>query len=234
MNRFSYMLIVSVTCLLSACDRWPPYRDDLVEHFNENKDAFEQLRAKIIDTHYLSVGGGCIGDRDGGLKHTPVTFTWEPDHAEGEDFVYEQESVEDAEWSELFCKVGGWDVVSYDGIVRFEFGGPSAEQNDRSVRFAYVHSKEMLASRIACLPEHKEIPCGLCSVALDDEWYVEYWWSPEELLPGVFDRVLDGEMTREEYRSMFDETLAQCRIDGNRAMGYDLDSLDQRGSEAEE
>lgn len=228
MNRVTHVLAVGVTCLVSACNQWPPYRSDLVQHFNENQETFEQLRGKILDTHYLRVTGGCIGDRDGGVKHTLVTITWEPEHTEGQDFVYEQERVEDAEWSDLLCKVGGsWGVANYDGIVWIEYGGPSAKQNDRSVHFGYVRSKEMLGSRISCLPEHREIPCGLCSVSLDDEWYVEYWWSPDELLPGVYDGVINGEMTQEEYWLMFDETLAQCRTDGYRAMGYDLDDLDQ-------
>jgi hypothetical protein len=225
-------LLVCVS-LISACSKWPPSHEELAERFSENRDAFEQLEAKILDTHYVEVSGGCFVDSNHEKISNRVTLLRKVDESDGKAYLYEQEYIEDDEWSDLFCQTLVWSVANYDGIVSFDFGS-GFRRNNKTVFAAYTHSRELLESRKPCLPEHIKIPCGLCSVALDDEWYIEYWWSPEELVPGGFEQVLDEEMTEEEYRELLDRDLEQCRTDGLVQIGYDRNEFRQDESKSDQ
>ena len=219
--RISVCLITLTSALLvSSCSKWPPYHDDLAERFTENRDAFEELEARILGTHYVRVSGGCVFNSDRERIPTRVKFTWKVDNSEGKDHIYDQKSIEDEEWSDLFCETLVWSVANHDGVVRFDFGS-SVYRNGKSVYAEYTHSRETLESRKPCLPEHKNLPCGLCSVKLDEEWFIDYWWVPEDILEGEYDDVIDGILPEDEYWSRYDEELKQCRIAGYTAIGYD-------------
>lgn len=222
-NKF-YALAIASILFVSACSEWPPHQEELAERFEENRDAFEQLEAKILTSNLVRVSGGCVLDSDGERTSNRVQLLRKVDEAEGKEYPYERDYVEDAEWTDLFCQVFVWSVENHDGVVTIGFGS-SIPHDDMTTFVEYIHSREMLESRRPCLPEIEQIPCGLCSVPLDDEWYLEYWWSPDELVPDGFSRVLDGEMTEDEYRELYDRSLEQCRIDGYREIGYDLDEL---------
>ena len=221
-NRF-HLFALALLPLISACAKWPPYHEELAKRFEENRSAFEQLEAKILATHYFRVSGGCVVDSDKQRISNRVKLEW-IDESEGNDYLYDHEYIEDEEWSDLFCRTLVWSVENHDGVLTFDFGS-SIDRNNKTTFVVYTHSQELLESRKPCLPEFEDIPCGLCSVLLDDEWYLEYWWSPEELVPGGFERVLAKEMTREKYYELFDRNLHQCRIDGYSEIGYDHDEL---------
>ena len=91
----------------------------------------------------------------------------------------------------------------------------------RTVWAEIVHAPDHRTELYPCLEQHKKLGCGACIVDLDTDWFIYYWWTPDELVPGGFDRVLDDEITEDEYRAIFDNNLQQCRIDGYSAIGYD-------------
>lgn len=233
MNRKIRLSALTCIFLISACTKWPPHHEELADRFNENRAAFEQLEKMILDTDYLRVSGGCIVDKDRKKSSSRVRLTRKVDEPEKKGYLYDQEYIEDDAWSDLFCQTLIYSVANYDGIVSFGFGS-SFDRDDKFVHAEYTHSRAELESRKPCLQEHQNIPCGLCFVALDDEWFINYWWSPEELVPGGFDLVLDGEMTDEEYRELSDRNFEQCRIDGLTAIGYDLYDYRQDKSEGDE
>ena len=219
--RISVQLItLSSLFLASACSKWPPDHDELMDRFADNRDAFELLEAKILATHYVRVSGGCVVDSDQKKISSRVQLTWRVDESEGKDYIYDRKNVEDAEWSDLFCEARVWSVANHDGLAKFDFGS-SVERNGKSVFAEYTHSKAKLESRKPCLPEHKKLPCGLCSVKLDDEWFIDYWWVPEDLISDELDDMIDGVLSEDDYWARHDEALKQCRIDGYTAIGYD-------------
>lgn len=216
------LLLATLQAIVFAagCSRWPPDHKNLTDRFFENRSAFEKLESKILSTNYDRVTGGCVLNSDRELVHTRVTLYWtEIDPVSGE-LAYKRESIQSEEWNELFCAAIVWSVQQYDGIVSLGFGS-GMPLGEKFVGASYVHSEEQLSDRKACLPEHKKLECGLCAVPLDDAWFIEYWWTPDDILPDEYSMMIDGELSEEDYWSQFEQELKRCRVEGYQAIGYD-------------
>ncbi len=187
----------------------------MVQKFNTNRESFEVLEAKIIASDYFRVSQtGILG-----IPRFDDSYHVVADKESGE-FV-EQDIVEDdPEWEEHFRKAGLFSVEYYDSAARFGFVGELPVKK-RFVWAEIVHAQDVRTELHLCLEEHKKLSCGACVVDLDTDWFIYYRWTPDEHVPGGFDRVLDDEITEDEYWEIFDENLKQCRIDGYSAIGYD-------------
>lgn len=170
------------------------------------------------------MSGGCVLNSDNERMSSRINADWAVDAPEDDDAVWNRDYIEDEEWGDLICQARIWSVEHFDGVVRFSFGS-SIDQNEKTVFAEYVHNADLQNTRLPCVPEHKNIPCGLCSVPLDDEWYIEFWWSPEDIGDDELERVVAGEISDEEYRESINRDLAQCRIDGYAEIGYDMDKF---------
>ena len=210
------IILASFSLAVSGCDQWPPYQNELRENFTNNREAFDTLKTKIQGTEYIHVSMTGIY----GIPRFDDS-TYVVANTQGEEYI-EQEIIEDdPEWNDLFLAANVFAVAQHEDVVSLRFVGPL--EDDKRTTFAeYVYDAAGRESRKTCLPEYEDLRCGLCAVDLADNWYIDYWWSPEELVLGGYDRVLDDEMTNEQYRETFDRNLEQCRFDGYTAIGYDL------------
>ena len=216
-------LSILLLTLLSGCEQWPPYEDELRENFTNNREAFDTLRTKIQGTEYIHLSmTGIYGiPRFNDSKHVVADM-------QGEDHI-EQEIIEnDPEWDDLFLAANVFAVAQHENVVTLRFIG-ALENKKRTTHAEYVCGVEQGESRKPCLPEHEKLRCGLCSVDLEDGWFIEYWWSPEEVVPGGLDLLTNDEIPEEEYWELFDQNLKQCRIDGYKAIGYDLQDGSENG-----
>ena len=200
---------------LYARNQWPPYIGELTDNFQTNRAAFGRLEEKIVQTEYVHVSKtGIYGiPRFNDSKHVVAEIQ--------ENELRKSEIIEnDPEWDDLFLKINIFGVTHLDNVVTLTFVGP-LRSGERMVYAEYVHSQESLNDRIPCKAEHKKLDCGLCAIGLTDGWFIDYWWSPGEVVPGGYQRVLDDELSEDEYRTEFDRNLRQCRINGYEAIGYD-------------
>ena len=201
--------------MLVACGKWPPYEAELVEKFKTHRETFETLQSKIEASDYFRVSQtGILG-----IPRIKDSYDVIAEIEDGES-VRREIIQEDREWEELFRRAGLFSVEYYDNAVILGFVGKLTVKN-RYVVAEYVHSPEDRAELKSCQEKQRQLGCGLCAVDLDGDWFIRYWWTPDELVPGGFDRVLEGEITEDEYHAIFDEELAKCRLDGYTAIGYD-------------
>ena len=227
MNGATRLWVGVCALAMSACSEWPPGHRELSQRFYGDREAFVQLEARLLETEYVQVSGGCVPESDRENVSMRVTLTKEVRDSVGEQNLYEQEYVNDDDWTDLFCRTSVWAAEKHDGAVGFDIGS-RLDRNSKEVFAWYIHSQEKMQALKPCLPEFKTIPCGLCSLELDGGWYVEYSWSPEELVPGGFDRVLDEDISENEYYDQFYRNLDQCRKSGYSKIGYEPDMLQDR------
>jgi len=212
------LLLLAVS--LCSCGKWPPYEEELVEKFDSSRESFWALESKLKASKYFRVSQTGIW----GIPRFKDSYEVVAE-IHGDEFVESETIEDDREWEEHFRKAGLFSVEYYEDIVILGFVGQLPVKN-RWVWADYVHSAEHRTELRPCLDEHKKLACGICVVDLAEEWFIRYRWTPEEQVPGGFDRVLEGEITEEEYDELFDKNLRQCRKDGYSAIGYDTSRWD--------
>ena len=207
-----------ILCLVavSGCDKWPPYHEDLEARFTNSREAFEALEAKILETDYNHVSHTGIYGIPKFKETTSVVAYKDSEEGQESDFIED-----DPEWNSLLIAASVFAVGNDEGVVSFTFLGP-IEERGRMVFVEIIHSAERREPLKECLQKHKEIECGLCAFDLSEDWFVQYYWSPEEIVPDGIDAVVDGDMTEDAYDKAFDENLFQCRKNGYRSIGYDV------------
>ena len=208
--------LLFVVPLLGACEKWPPHEEELRRNFEENRVALESLEAKISGTKYFRVSQtGIMGiPRFNDSDHVVADF-------HGVEFVESDLIENDPEWEQFFRQAGVFSVSKYEDRATFGFVG-SLPDKSRSIWVEYVRSAVQRKNLKPCLPEHKNLACGLCVVDLDDQWFLEYWWTPEDVIPDRYEEVLSGQLSDEEYWQEIDAALLECRINGYRSIGYDV------------
>ena len=98
----------------------------------------------------------------------------------------------------------------------------------------FTNDPNMLDEYKLCRPEFKKVPCGYCAVALSDDWFLHYVWSPEYFDEEANDAYLNGEISLDESRVSWAQDMRQCMIDGASEMGYDVQEIiDNWGSSDE-
>lgn len=215
MRLVNAILAAIIVFWLSACDRWPPQSVELRELFLENRSSFEALEEKILATHYENVAIVGIEGTDN------VKLMWEMATPDEGGAIYDWEIVADSEWWSLLRRTQVFSVNQADGVVWFDFGR-SLDLDGTTINARYVHSSADLKLRKPCNPKFKSIPCGHCAIEISDGWFIDYWWSPEDLLPVESARMVDGDLTMQEYDAMYDIELLKCRKNGFEEIGYDL------------
>jgi hypothetical protein len=212
------LYVFALLALLSACNGWPAYEAKARKHFVENRDSFERLAKKMRATDYWRVS----------IAGTNVNVTPSADGDYEDQFVIG----DDPEWHELLVDVGMFMVLqSDDGAVWTDPGYLWGERENQMGHNGFTHDPDLLDEFVLCKPEHEQVPCGRCAVALEDDWYVHYIWYPDIFSQEEWGSYMNGELSLEDYNASLEIALKQCYIDGYTEMGYDINKIfDLEGS----
>ena len=79
---------------------------------------------------------------------------------------------------------------------------------------AYYHSTDVESRLKECESEFASASCGNCVVSLTGDWWIRYWWYPEDLTPDATEAWLNGEMAHGEYVEFSQHASDKCFADG--------------------
>ena len=214
MRRLATALLIFP--FLSSCEKWPPYEKELRQNFAENRVAMETLGAKIADTKYRRVSQtGIIG-----IHRLDDSFNVVAEYG-GDEFIAPDLIEDDPKWEQNFKQANLFSVSIYEGKTTYGLGGELPDKK-RSIWVEYAHNTDRKSDLKSCLPEHNDLLCGQCGVILDDEWFLEYWWKPRVMLPDLYDDMIDGQLSVDEYGQKADNALQECLATDLEAIGYEL------------
>ena len=163
-------LVQAAFCLLilstMSCDayHWPPYVGELRSMFDESESVLSEIKTEMMADGLFTIGP----DLNKAFGH--------PDLPE---LTQEQE----AKYSALFEQLPFYGSLSEnDGATFVSLAVPPIPWSRKSVHISYVHRAEP-AHIPDCSATSRFHRCGRCSVMLRNDWYIEYIWSPDQLLP---------------------------------------------------
>jgi hypothetical protein len=169
------------------------------------------LEAKIAETEYERVSRS-VGE----------TVRADPEIGNFDQQVFIRD---DPSWSALLREARVFFVARDDDFYVFGMGSDPFE-DDVMGFVSYRHVPHGELELELCLPEHKEIPCGRCIANIGNDWFLDYGWWPDPVLPDENDAYLNGEMSEDEFYALQDEALTKCTADGYSKIGYETDLTD--------
>ena len=205
--RIAGLLVILSTCIstLPACGKWPPFKDDVVLNFQQNRNAIEQLEAAYKETEYWDVTFG-PGESAETRIETPRGLTY-------------RKIQDGTDWVSLLRSANVYRIQRTDG--GFEFEVLPREPEDRQFFSHYFHDPGNTSEFNECQDDYSEIPCGACSISFDDGWWFETRWSPSEILSSEkVEQLESGVLPSEEYSRLSEEALRACYIEGYGRLGY--------------
>ena len=172
MRRLAVGTLFCSLLFLSACDRWPPYQKDIVDHFYENDAKISALRTKLIASDYSMVSVLADGN----------VLAYSYDESTGESSPIDAKSYPDEdEWEELFSDTH-LAFISYSHLDNksvtaglFYFSGSYDEESQWGAEF--IHDPNLSDSVDICSRSKPTTDRGTCAVELSDGWWVRYVWS---------------------------------------------------------
>jgi hypothetical protein len=112
--------------------------------------------------------------------------------------------------------------VSRDkGAYFFSFGGDPFK-GDSSGEIQFMHDSDGGPELIECESDFEDARCGRCIVKLDDDWWIDYEWYPDNVAPEVTKAHDDGELNDDQYWVAFGNALDACVYEGYSLIGYDV------------
>ncbi len=200
------ILLLSVL-LLSGCGEWPPDEEDAREHFEDNRQMLQELEQRLAATKYDSVKVSGLKMAEGSYKVERFT---------------EHETLEDSgEWNRLLMDANINAVSREEGAYFFSFGGDPFE-GDSSGEIQFMHDANGKSGLIECQSDFEEARCGRCGVRLDDGWWINYEWFPDNVAPEATKAFADGELSDDQYWVTFGNALDTCVYEGYSLIGYDV------------
>lgn len=202
------IVLLSVIALLLACGReWPPREIALKHHFETHRKAYEQLEEKLRSSNYTSVSKNLA---DSHSIH--VKLGDEDDLVSAED---------NAGWRELLLNTNTIKVFLADGGFR-ALVMMSQDAENRVTSAFYARDANFLSKLPKCLSEHGAVRCGMCYVALDEQWGLAYEWWPGVLLPEAQEKARTGELSGSEYYVLLEAAKTSCWTEGSNKMGFEI------------
>ncbi len=212
--------------VLYGCEGWPPYGDRLESRFRENPEAFDSLRDKLLATEFDSMS---VYRSHEGLKVIGDSSVVAEVRDGVEYMRWDKEEFFDQEIIDLFTKtrVANIERNSIGAVffnpppVESDYGlSPFITKNNRSTFFFYTRDGETSRERHECREKFEELRCGSCSISLENDWFIDYSWSPHIYDQDALDKLITGEMPESEYYAIVDPLDEQCRADGLAAIGF--------------
>ena len=198
-------IILLSVLLLCGCGEWPPDEEDAREHFEDNREMLEVLEQRLAATKYGSVKVSGLRMVEGSYKVDRFT---------------KRETLEDgAEWNRLLMDANVNSVSRNEDAYFFSFGGdPFKGETSGEVQFS--HYADVESELKQCQPEFEQARCGRCGVRLDDDWWIDYEWFPDNVAPEATKAYANGDLSDDVYWLTFGNALDKCVKEGNSLIGY--------------
>ena len=205
----SCLLACLVPVLLTACDSgWPVGEQEISDHFAEHRGDLETLASALQESEYVR-----------------VAVTHEEDVREGDIFaeVYpggrsqsRRLRDDDAQrWRQLFINARAPRVwVDESGVVSIDVSHTVA--GDDGVYWQTSYQLSSSALHPPCRADHRDAPCGRCSVELDESWSVFFEWMPDSLDMALTLEYVNSDMTLAAGRERFEAVFAACSAASGR------------------
>ena len=157
-----------VLCLitLAACGKWPPQFENISDHIESSRERFRELETILIDSGYDVISRSIVEDQvnvQSGRGQEATNETLDEKKA----------------WNELLNQTKAFHIEKREGGFWYLAG--TAESGKYSATVAYVHDPLADTKYKACTPEHGRNDCGECVAKVNQEWWVYYWWYPDDL-----------------------------------------------------
>jgi hypothetical protein len=200
------ILLISILTLC-GCGEWPPDEQDAREHFEENRENMQVLEQRLAATKYDSV-------KVSGLKMAEGSYKVER-------FTRHDTLEDSAEWNRLLMDASVNSVSRDEDAYFFSFGGDPFE-GDSSGEIQFMHDSDGESDLIECQSDFEDARCGRCVVKLDDDWWIDYEWYPDNVAPEVTEAYADGELSDDKYWVAFGNALDACVYEGYSLIGYEM------------
>lgn len=203
--RTAIVLISILT--VCGCGEWPPDEEEAREHFEENRQDLQLLEQRLAATKYDSV-------KVSGLKMAEGSYKVER-------FTRRDTLKDSAEWNQLLMDANVNSVSRDKGAYFFSFGGDPFK-GDSSGEIQFMHDSDGGSELIECESDFEDARCGQCIVKLDDDWWIDYEWYPDNVAPEVTKAHADGELSDDQYWVAFGNALDACVYEGYSLIGYEM------------
>lgn len=203
------LLTCGPAVLLLGCDRgWPLYKDEMVQNYHQNKAQLIALEQKIDSSKYFRA-------------HIGIPETAHLDYDDGEYIRSDRLDDENgALWHQMLRDAMVHSVESYEGEYLFMISENLDGNNDTADWARYVHRTGEPTPKHECKDEYRKLPCGYCTVALDDGWWISVRWFEYSPDKSIVDAYYDDKITFEQYEEQNDRALEECEIEGATFIGY--------------
>ena len=204
--------MVLMALLSVGCDayHWPPHENKLRTMFLESKSVLVEIELEMISDGLDFIGPGRERHRKDGPQLTDV---------------------QKAKYAALFSRLPYlWNLSRNNEVTFINVNPPPILGSRRSVLYSFTHRQER-ARQPFCEDTKRSQTCGQCSVALGDQWYIDYLWHPDDLGPDWDGRVGEGLPSPEEINEQFGQVLDECLADGLIESGFDQREVQIRDPE---
>ena len=204
---FRIALLSVITFLLAFGHAWPPREIAFKQHFETHRKSYEQLEEKLRSSNYTSVSKDLANNNGIHVKL-----------GDKDDLVSAEDT---AGWRELLLNTSTITVFLADGGFR-ALVMMSQDNTNRVTSAVYAHDVSFFSKLPKCLPEHESIRCGVCYVALEEQWGLVYEWWPGVMLPKAQEKARTGELSGSEYYVLLEAEKNSCWRDGSEKMGFEF------------
>jgi len=220
MNSTRIVISTIAASLICSCSKWPPNEQELRAYFLENQISIEALRRNLLDSKYFMVGTT--------FGNVAYANYFEGDPTSGESSQSERPLREEG-WLLLFDSADVKEVhrefrsmrYTDEVLVNFPFYSERTgklsrgmTQEDSEWSAAYFHSADAGLRLKECKAEFATALCGNCVVPIVGDWWIRYWWMPDDLTPESAEAWFDNGLANDEYFERAGQATDRCFADG--------------------
>ncbi|MDJ0910823.1 MAG: hypothetical protein QNI99_16705 [Woeseiaceae bacterium] len=214
MSRVASCLFACIVpVLLTACDSgWPAGEREISDHFAEHRGDLETLASALQESEYVRVAIGYEETVREGDIYAEV-------YPGGRDQTRLLRDDDARRWRQLFIDARAPRVwADESGVVSIDVSHTVA--GDDGVYWQTSYQLNSRSQHPACRADHRDAPCGRCSVELDESWSVFFEWMPDSLDMALTLEYVHGDMTPAAGRERFEAVFAACSAASGRT--FDL------------
>ena len=163
---FHVVILGFVVIIANGCDsEWPPRASEISSFVLDNSEQLERLELILVESGFDKISRSTVQDRV--QVQTGKGANSHREALEGKQ-----------EWNDLLWQLKAYNVEKRDDGFWF-LSGNAGNENDL-VTVAYIHDPAAASMYDTCADKKPSGAEGECVVKADDEWFVYFWWYPND------------------------------------------------------